>query len=110
GDSFGTVIAFPMAAAIVGALGWELVFYIQASMSLLWCALWFLIISDGPNTFRFITDAEKTYISSSIGESKSEESPPIPWRSIMTSMPFWALVVAALGDNWGWFTMLTELP
>lgn len=34
----------------------------------------------------------------------------IPWRSIWTSTPLWALIAAQIGHDWGFFTMVTDLP
>lgn len=34
----------------------------------------------------------------------------IPWKSVFTSLPVWAIVVAHFCENWGFYTLLTELP
>ena len=34
----------------------------------------------------------------------------IPWRDILTSMPVWATVCAHFAENWGFYTLLTQLP
>lgn len=34
----------------------------------------------------------------------------IPWRSIITSRPLWAIVVAHFSYNWTFYTLLTLLP
>lgn len=34
----------------------------------------------------------------------------IPWKAIFTSVPLWALVAAQIGHDWGFFTMVTDLP
>lgn len=34
----------------------------------------------------------------------------IPWKHIMTSVPMWALIIAHVGQNWGYWTLLTEIP
>lgn len=34
----------------------------------------------------------------------------IPWKAILTSVPLWALVAAQVGHDWGFFTMVTDLP
>ena len=34
----------------------------------------------------------------------------IPWQSILTSLPVWAIVVAHFAENWGFYTLLTEMP
>ena len=33
-----------------------------------------------------------------------------PWVAILTSLPMWAVLIAHCGMNWGYFTLLTELP
>lgn len=34
----------------------------------------------------------------------------IPWRQVLTCVPIWALVAAQIGHDWGFFTMVTDLP
>lgn len=43
-------------------------------------------------------------------ENVSSEKRAIPWRGILTSWPLWALVAAQIGHDWGFFTMVTDLP
>lgn len=33
-----------------------------------------------------------------------------PWKSFFTSMPVWAIVAAHFCENWGFYTLLTQLP
>ena len=33
-----------------------------------------------------------------------------PWFDIFTSLPMWALIIAHSGQNWGFYTLLTEMP
>ena len=40
----------------------------------------------------------------------SNSNQKIPWRSILTSVPVWALVVTHFGQNWGYYTLLTQMP
>jgi len=35
---------------------------------------------------------------------------PTPWKKIFTSIPVWALIITHFGQNWGFLTILTELP
>lgn len=35
---------------------------------------------------------------------------PVPWLSIVTSGPVWAILVAHVCNNWGGYTLLTNLP
>ncbi|XP_066952133.1 putative inorganic phosphate cotransporter [Macrobrachium rosenbergii] len=110
GSQAGTIIAYPMASAIIAALGWEAVFYIQAALTLCWCVLWFFIVADNPTQSKWISKAEKQYILNSMGGSKEMKVPPVPVKSILSSPPFWAIFVAGVGNNWGFYTLLTDLP
>lgn len=38
------------------------------------------------------------------------QSPPIPYKKIMTSLPFYAILFAHMGQNYGYETLMTELP
>lgn len=33
-----------------------------------------------------------------------------PWKSIFTSLPVWATTIAHIGQNWGFWLLLTEMP
>lgn len=39
-----------------------------------------------------------------------QSRPPVPWRAVFTSLPFWAILVAHTCSNWGWYMLLVELP
>lgn len=43
-------------------------------------------------------------------ENVSNEKLDIPWKAILTSTPVWALVFCQIGHDWGFFTMVTDLP
>lgn len=34
----------------------------------------------------------------------------VPWKSILTSLPFYGLLAAHSGFTWGFYTLLTEMP
>lgn len=38
------------------------------------------------------------------------QNPPIPYKRIMTSLPFYAILFAHMGQNYGYETLMTELP
>ncbi|XP_068220663.1 putative inorganic phosphate cotransporter isoform X1 [Palaemon carinicauda] len=112
GCQFGTVITMPISGWLCDTDflgGWPSVFYIFGALGLVWGVVWFLMISDHPETHLRISEREKNYIMESCG-TKQGKAPPIPLKAIFTSMPFWAIMVVHFGQNWGFFTLLTELP
>ncbi len=34
----------------------------------------------------------------------------MPWKAALTSRPVWAIIAAHFTENWGFYTLLTELP
>lgn len=33
-----------------------------------------------------------------------------PWKDMLTSMPVWSITCAHFCENWGFYTLLTQLP
>ncbi|KAJ8943525.1 hypothetical protein NQ318_023035 [Aromia moschata] len=100
GTALGTVIFMLVSGLIAGNISWEAVFYIEGGVSTLWLILWATLTADTPQSQRFISDEERNYI----------EQRKIPWKSIMTSPAFLAILVAHTCSNWGWYMVLIELP
>ena len=114
GTALGTVISMLMAGMLAGTLGWESVFYVMGGLACLWLVLWVWLIQDSPNKQALISEEERNYITSSLGSGEDDPHsgprPPTPWKSIFTSLPFLAILVAHTCNNWGWYMLLIELP
>lgn len=102
-----------LAGILAGNFGWESVFYVMGSLSCIWIVLWLWLVQDTPNKQPLISQEERNFINSSLGSGKSdhdEVKAPVPWRRVLTSLPFLAILVAHTCSNWGWYMMLIELP
>ncbi|CAG9812687.1 unnamed protein product [Phaedon cochleariae] len=114
GTALGTVVFMLISGIIAGSLGWEAVFYIEGGVSLIWLVLWASFITDTPQTQKFISEEERTYILTSLNQGndteKHEEKHKIPWKAVFTSPAFLAILVAHTCSNWGWYMVLIELP
>lgn len=42
--------------------------------------------------------------------SSSAQNVDPPWKRFLTSLPVWAIMIAHFSENWGFYTLLTELP
>ncbi|XP_013411028.1 sialin [Lingula anatina] len=110
GAQLGTVIALPISGYLCqSSLGWESVFYVFGGVGCVWCVAWMFIVSDSPAKHPRISREEKDYVETSIGVDKHKDL-KTPWFSILTSMPFWAILMAHMCNNWGFYTLLTTLP
>uniref|UniRef100_A0A1L8DEA4 Sialin n=2 Tax=Nyssomyia neivai TaxID=330878 RepID=A0A1L8DEA4_9DIPT len=110
GNYAGTVIAMPVSGILAEALGWESVFYFFGSIGVVWAIAWLFIVKAGPEDDPFISEEEKSYILSSIGQNEEKKSIKHPWKSIITSTAVWAIIASHFAENWGFFTLLTQLP
>uniref|UniRef100_A0A0R3S1V7 Sialin n=1 Tax=Elaeophora elaphi TaxID=1147741 RepID=A0A0R3S1V7_9BILA len=105
GSYFGTVVAMPISAIVGIHFGWPSIFYLFAA--LMWCFLWVQKFHDLPEDDPNITTDELTLLKR---ETKQSTNSIIPWRYILSSRAVWAIVIAHVCQNWGFYTMLTSLP
>lgn len=137
GAQFGTVISMPLSGVLSRHGfdgGWPSIFYVFGAVGTVWCVAFLLMIYEDPESHPRIAEDEKKYILSALwgnaGASVSpqcyndkpkfleptnitrpfRQSPPVPWFSIVTSLPFWAILIAHMGQNYGYETLMTELP
>lgn len=110
GGTFGTVITWPLSGLIVEALGWIWAFYITALISAAVVVLWFLCVTDTPAEHKYIKQKEVEYIKANLGNVSGNSKKWPPFKSVLTSMPFWALLVLHYGSTWGLHFSLTATP
>lgn len=110
GSAFGTVATLPVAGIIIEKLGWKFAFYIPAIFTMLITVLWFYTVSDGPDSHPRIGKKEKELIQKSLGGTVSKAKLWPPMGELLTSLPFYALLILHFGNNWGLFFLLTAAP
>lgn len=105
----GTVIAMPASGLLAAAFGWESVFYVFGAIGVVWLVAWNIIVKRCPEEDPFISEEEKNYIVKKIGLRQDVKVNP-PWKAIFTSTAVWAIVSSHCAENWGFYTLLTQLP
>ncbi|XP_020295891.1 putative inorganic phosphate cotransporter [Pseudomyrmex gracilis] len=114
GAQFGTVITMPISGAFAASdVGWPFIFYTFGTLSIVWSVVFFILGADAPSTYRGISQEEKEYIEESLKTTEEKETNQklqTPWKEIFTSAPMWAIIIAHCGQNWGYWTLLTEIP
>lgn len=84
-------------------------FLLKGGLGVLWHIIWIIIVRSSPEKDRFISNDELQYIQNTISVEKDGER-VIPWKSLLTSKPVYAITVAQFALNWGYTTMLTQMP
>lgn len=111
GTQMGTVAMLAVSGVIAASsTGWPGIFYISGGLTAVWTVVWLWLGCDSPSVAKRIAPAEKRFIESTLGCSTSDRPKRTPWRAIVGSAPFWALLVAHSAQNWGFWTLLTEIP
>lgn len=84
---------------------------LSGALGLIWYALWTILVAESPEMDKKITKQELNYILDSLKETNQSSSKlQVPWKSILRSAPVWAIVVSHFSENWGFYTLLTQLP
>ncbi|KAL4712286.1 hypothetical protein ACJJTC_004048 [Scirpophaga incertulas] len=111
GAQIGNIAGTYLSGLVMKETGdWESVFYLFGSIGILWFILWAILCYNDPESHPFISDKEKKYLEEALGTSRSSQPSSIPWKPIFMSVPLWALVCAQIGHDYGYFTMVTDLP
>ncbi|XP_053478884.1 vesicular glutamate transporter 3 [Ictalurus furcatus] len=114
GSYAGAVIAMPLAGVLVQYVGWPSVFYIYGVFGIIWYTFWLLLAYESPAVHPTISEEERTYIETTIGEGvnlmSATEKFKTPWRRFFTSMPVYAIIVANFCRSWTFYLLLISQP
>jgi ACS family sodium-dependent inorganic phosphate cotransporter len=108
GTALGTIIALLASPPIIIAFGWEAVFYVSGLIGLLWLALWWWKAADWPERSSGVSTSELAEIRA--GRSEVDAAENIPWDKICREPAVWAIVIAHLCNNFGFYILLLWLP
>lgn len=120
GTQFGTALMFCLSGEIIASfMGWPGVFYVSGGVGCVWAFIFLYFGSSSPAESRFISDEEKMFIemqpvpnteSSKVGDEEPKQHMPTPWSSILTSVPFYCLLVIHCASTWAYNILLTQIP
>ncbi|CAH1399061.1 unnamed protein product [Nezara viridula] len=112
GVHFGTIVSFATSGVLGTKFGgWPTVFYFSGSLGVIWVIMWAMIGAESPNSCRYISVKERDYIVEELSSSTSlPKNVKIPWKEMLKSKPCWALLLVTIGQNWGFWTLVTEMP
>jgi MFS family permease len=111
GAQFGTIVSMPL-SGLLAEYSWPSIFYVFGVVGCIWSLLFLWTVYEDPQDAKGMDDKEKQYIHDALWGSNgtTDKSPSIPWKSIATSMPFYAILFAHMAQNYGYEFLMTELP
>jgi len=108
GIHLGTVTAFLVSPAIIVACGWHALFFLAGGLGIAWVGLWLWRTSEMPESDPEITREELATIIA--GRPPAPPADDIPWRAILAEKAVWAIAIAHLCNNFGFYILLLWLP
>ncbi|VDN02953.1 unnamed protein product [Thelazia callipaeda] len=117
GGQIGNTLVMPLSGLLCKygfAGGWPSIFYVLGFLALMWSVLWFFYVSDNPSRSTRISKRELKYIEDSLADTMlldaKKKKRAVPWSSILTSVPVWAIFCGHFAGDWGAYIMMTSLP
>ncbi len=115
GGAFGPVVAFPLCGFILDNVGWEAVFYLTGSLTLIWSFAWFFYVTDNPDKNTRISEGERRHILENRGDRGGAETKPdpkagTPYKAILTNPVIWVIMFCDFTNIWGILIMINEGP
>ncbi|XP_026678831.1 sialin-like [Diaphorina citri] len=110
GSSFGVALSYPLCGVVIDTLGWEAAFYVTGALGVVWWVVWMIVVYDTPDQHPRVSAEEKEYIQQALGNTVSAKKLPVPWGSILTSIPVWSTMLVQWGVGWGLHTLMTQGP
>ncbi|KAK9504843.1 hypothetical protein O3M35_009022 [Rhynocoris fuscipes] len=111
GFTIGIGLTYPLCGFIIAHYGWRVVFYVTGSLGCIWCIFWWFLAFDTPQEHPRISKQELAYIqkctSATMANSKMTK---VPWMSILTSPPAWAIGITTFGRIWVHYTFIIPGP
>jgi len=102
GSTFGLIFTFPLCGFLSDSLGWEAPFYVISLITLTWFICWMFLVYDNPDSHPRISPEEKEMIRSALGNTvNNKTSFPVPWKAILTSIPFLGLITTDICNSCG---------
>ncbi|KAG5877561.1 hypothetical protein JTB14_032277 [Gonioctena quinquepunctata] len=90
--------------------GWPLNFYITSVIGLLWCILFYIYGYEKPHEHPTISAEEKLYIEEYLNSQNKRKKMPIPFRRILTSIPYYAFIIERCCLIWVHWTQASQVP
>ena len=108
GIPLGTLFALTTTGWIVSNYGWPSVFYLFGAVGFAWTAVWFVRAHRYPANDPKISPQELQLLKEQ--NQESEDTPPVPWRRLLSSTAIWALFINHFCSNWILYMLLAWLP
>ncbi|XP_055846591.1 putative inorganic phosphate cotransporter [Episyrphus balteatus] len=113
GIEVGTILAMSLTGIIAASrFGWPGISYVYGGIGIGFCLIWMIFAENCPANARFISSGERNFIlaSQASSDGNTKETIPIPWKAILTSVPYLSLIAVRISQGWGYNVMQAQIP
>lgn len=111
GNACGTIVTWPLVSVLIEYFHWSMGFYAPAAITFATALIWFYLVADSPSVHPRINVKESQYIEQSLAGSVVKQKRPFPpILPLLTSIPFWSLLLLHYGNLWGLYFLLNAAP
>uniref|UniRef100_A0A6P7GHP8 Putative inorganic phosphate cotransporter n=1 Tax=Diabrotica virgifera virgifera TaxID=50390 RepID=A0A6P7GHP8_DIAVI len=110
GATLGIVFSLILTGFICStSYGWPMVFYLFNTIALIMVAIYAYVGSNDPSSHPTITEEEKIYIISSLNTATDRHNLVVPWKEMLTSRAFIALLITNICFNFTHWMFISEI-
>ncbi|KAF3964668.1 hypothetical protein CMV_011063 [Castanea mollissima] len=109
GFHLGNVAGLLLTPIMLSSIGLTGPFILFASLGLLWLSTWTQVTND-PQESQFISKSELRLIQDGKTDSSVSDGKFPPIRLLLSKLPTWAIILANITNNWGYFVLLSWMP
>ena len=95
--AIASIITGPLSGWIISSFGWRWVFIGEGLLSLTLILIWFPLISDSPQTAKWISPEERCYLTSTLAAEqarmKAAAAAPVSYRAVLRDPNLWKLTL-----------------
>ncbi|KAJ6849024.1 putative anion transporter 2, chloroplastic [Iris pallida] len=110
GFHLGNVMSFLATPVIMSMIGINGSFALFALLGFVWLSAWVVGVTNDPRDSPLISQAELRLIQAGKKDSSTEPRKFLPVRQLLSKLPTWAIIVANVVNNWGYFVLLSWMP
>jgi MFS family permease len=111
GAYIGPTLGMIASGLLTHYAGWQYVFYFHGALGVLLFFIWLALVHERPSTHPHISLDECKTIESKQGDAALiYEHDTVPWKSIFTSPPVYALIVCNFARSFVFYMLLTNQP
>lgn len=111
GFHLGNVVGLLLTPIVMSSIGLSGPFVLFSSLGLLWLSTWECNMTNDPRESSLVSKSELRLIQAgkTVPPTKHSSQPP-PLRLLLSKLPTWAIIVANVTNNWGYFVLLSWMP